>query len=159
MVFSRKISRAKWEKALEVCKDNIDSFPADTLTSDMRTTGNTLSIWCVDNLEDTVLAMMANDNARLERIDILYMNSLKNLETMKTEGNTKVKELIDKHIDLVNLNYKSIGEAAKLFLTAYKEKSYKSYKKTEIKNILLRAIQENKIKLEEFNDNVQKALQ
>ena len=70
----------------------------------MRTTGNTLSIWCVDNLEDTVLAMMANDNARLEYIDIFYMNNLKNPETIKTEGNTKVKELIDKHIDLVNLN-------------------------------------------------------
>ena len=67
MVFSRKISRAKWEKALEACNNmpDISSFPADTLTSDMRTSGNTLSVWDVENQEDAVLAMMTNNNSRM----------------------------------------------------------------------------------------------
>ena len=82
MIFARKIARAKWEKASEECSslENIDNFPADTLTADLRTKDNTLSIWHVANTDEAVLAMMATENASLETIHILYINEIENLQ-------------------------------------------------------------------------------
>lgn len=158
MVFSRKISRAKWEKALEACNNmpDISSFPADTLTSDMRTSGNTLSVWDVENQEDAVLAMMTNNNSRIERVDILYLDDLRGVNIKSSKGNTAVADLIERHKDIEQLNYDSLGIVAGIFLDAYRRQSFRSFTKKEIKNILQKAIDNGRITIDKLNPDVRK---
>lgn len=94
---------------------DISSFPADTLTSDMRTSGNTLSVWDAENQEDAVLAMMTNNNSRIERVDILYLDDLRGVNIKSSKGNTAVEDLIERHKDIEQLNYDSLGIVAGIF--------------------------------------------
>lgn len=74
---SRKFSRSKWEGCDPYKPDEI---PADAITSDLRTSANTLSFWiCTDeevarrDLRTTVLAMAANYE-RLDKIDVCWIS-------------------------------------------------------------------------------------
>lgn len=164
MVYTRKISRGKWEKALELCGNNedlnIDFFPADTLTSELRTSDNTLSIWRVNSLDDAVLAMMSNEHSSLETIYILHTINLpeSDFQIKNTDGNTVVEDLIHNHVDIVNLNYSSIGKVAKFFLQKFQSGNYKKYSPSDIKKILNTAIKNGRLKPEKLNDKVQKKL-
>lgn len=160
MIFARKIARAKWEKASEECSslENIDNFPADTLTADLRTKDNTLSIWHVANTDEAVLAMMATENASLETIHILYINEIENLPIVDFDGDTYVEDLVKQHKNIHSLNYKSIGTLAKIFLSAYKNNQYKTYKASEIKQILHSAITNKRIDVGKFNSSIRAKL-
>ncbi|MBR4908838.1 MAG: hypothetical protein IKZ43_07495 [Acidaminococcaceae bacterium] len=160
MFFSRKIARAKWEKAKELCgnPDNIDSFPADTLTADLRTSENTLSIWCVEDLDDVVLAMMSNEQSKLETISILYFEDINELKTHDTPGNTKIEELKSKHKDIYDLNYKELGTVAKKFLKAYVNNKYKTYYKKDIQKVLNDSIRKKRVDKTIFNESIRVAL-
>ena len=154
MFFARKIALSKWKKAEEACAINntIDDFPADTLTVDLKASGNELSIWCVDALDDAVLAMMTNEKAHLETINILYLDDINGLMTKDTKGNTFVKDLQDKHKDIYNLNYKEIGNVAIKFLDAFKNKKVKTYNLQQIKNVLNTAIDTGRVDFNKFNE-------
>lgn len=160
MFFSRKIAKAKWEKAKEACGNSIDidEFPADTLTADLRTSQNTLSLWCVENLDDVVLAMMSNDQSKLETINILYLEDISGLKTHDTPGNTTIDALQSKHKDIYNLNYRDLGVVAKKFLGAYVNNNCKTYYRKDIKKILNDAISKHKIDKTKFNESVRTAL-
>jgi len=65
----RKISYSKWRASVEG-----DTTPsADAITSCMRTSGNTLSLWLIEDLtklDDAIIAI-ASDFKQLEAIDIV----------------------------------------------------------------------------------------
>lgn len=160
MFFSRKIAMAKWANAVEACgnTNDMDNFPAETLTVDMKASRNELSIWCVDKLEDAVLAMMATKGSSLETISVLYLDNIDSFKTKDTLGDTLVKDLQDKHKDIYDLNYKEIGNVAKTFLIAFKASKFKTFHPSEVRAILLEAINSGRIGFDEFNEKVRKKL-
>lgn len=163
MVYARKITRSKWEKALTACEKNdgtidISNFPADTLTSDLRTSSNKLSVWCVESIEDAVLAMMANESSRIETIYILALNDLSSFELQESPGDTKVEDLIKKHRDIASLNYGVLGLVSKKFLNAFHDKHYHAFKKSDIQRILRNAIEQNRLSVDDLNESVQGSL-
>ncbi|TVR63975.1 MAG: hypothetical protein EA420_06150 [Candidatus Competibacteraceae bacterium] len=71
---ARKITRPKWESREGFAAGEI---PADAVTADLRTTGNTLSFWTCepppdDGIRAVVLAL-ATGADRLDRMDLVWV--------------------------------------------------------------------------------------
>ena len=61
--YIRVINRPYWPSEEKINNGiDIQKLEARTITQDLRTKDNTLSIWCIDNPEDAVLAMVLNAN-------------------------------------------------------------------------------------------------
>ncbi|MFX4420202.1 hypothetical protein ABTA42_19415, partial [Acinetobacter baumannii] len=86
-IFVRKISKAKWPSEEEIAEKALDSeiipfVRADALTTCLKTSQNTLSVWAVENctdaeIEKAILALITNTKLeRLNRIQIVYFSSV-----------------------------------------------------------------------------------
>jgi len=108
----RKFAKSKW-KVEQL--DNNDDIGSDALTSCLRTTGNTLSVWQVETQEEVskgILAIVSNQD-RIETIDIIKLDPAelleKNIDIEVTDGDSVVESLVKSHRDLSNLTYKKMG--------------------------------------------------
>lgn len=155
----RKFTLAKWSE-LE------NSVCADGVTYCLRTSGNTLSFWKSENLdnssiEDIVLAFVANGD-KVERLDIILLDEQffdeNELSVENTDGNTKVEDLIKNHRDVVSLNIRKLEILSSEILQKVKEygnleeevdiENYPNIRRftvDEIKNILNKAIDDKRI--------------
>ncbi|MDE0554264.1 MAG: hypothetical protein OXI24_08630, partial [Candidatus Poribacteria bacterium] len=126
MFLARKISRAKWETKEELSEGEIS---ADAVTADLRTNDNMLSFWrCGSGMkaqvEDAALAIAAASD-RVDKLDIVWVDE----DELKTDGQTledtpgrtHVTELIDRHVDVCQLDYVRLGNVAHHVLTAIEE--------------------------------------
>lgn len=146
----RKISRAKWPE--EMC-DVVD-LQSDAI-SDLRTTGNTLSLWRIEeesDLPNAALALSASSKSnKIENVSVVWISEeLIDQQRIKidenSEGDTVVSDLSNTHRDLCELTYKSLGDFAKILMKELIEKRrYKRYSKGEIKKALVKAYTENRI--------------
>jgi len=103
--FVRKISKGKW-------KNDSDKavIKADALTSCLRTSGNTLSFWWIDDLaqiDDAKLAIAAS-NSNLDTFDIAIFTNEEmkafGAPILETSGTTACTDLAKTHRDLAELN-------------------------------------------------------
>ncbi|MGM0986550.1 MAG: hypothetical protein ACQEXI_06125 [Pseudomonadota bacterium] len=121
----RKFHRPKWEPNKIVPK-SVDELSADALTSCLRTSGNTLSVWKTESPEwgafDDVLAAMFSTLDGPSRADIIVLKEselqqIEGIELEENEGKTPaVNEINAKHRDISNLRHSSITCVAKIFL-------------------------------------------
>ncbi len=161
----RKFTLAKWSEL-----DN--SVCADGVTYCLRTSGNTLSFWKSENLddasiEDIVLAFVANGD-KIERIDIILLDEdffgANNIGIEETDGNTKVDDLVKNHRDVVSLNIKKLEILSiemlglvKEFTSLEEEDEIEKYQKIkrftveEIKAILKKAIADGRVAVESLS--------
>ena len=118
-VLTRKITRAKWEASEALGKGEI---PADAMSADLRTTGNTLSFWNCATGEDheirkAVLAL-ASVAERADRMDVAWIEKAAvdehGIATMRTPGRTPVDCLQETHVDLIRLDVRRLGRVAEL---------------------------------------------
>jgi len=131
----RKITRAKWRDSLSG-----EDISADAITNCMKTTGNTLSTWTVqtrDEIPEAVLAIVSA-HEHIDTIDVVCLDllSLKNqgLRFQSTPGKTPVEDLKDRHRDISNLTYKSLGIVANHILNEIKEEKTERTPKAKSKN-------------------------
>jgi len=157
----RKINRGKWPKV-----DNNDVFEisSDAITSCLRSTKNTLSVWEINSendLDEAVLALVANFQ-RLESIDVVLLDGQDlikaNVKCIQTKGITPVKDLEDTHYDLSELDYFRVGLIAEHISKRIFLKKIKRYTITDLKRILVKAIDENRLSLEDLNESVRKKI-
>jgi hypothetical protein len=146
-VYVRKITKAKWpkpESEFDSFKQEcIESLSADAVTSDLKTSSNKLSLWYVDesDIDDAILAIATSTKAdRIETIDYilipeetLALNGICEFDCEK--GETAVPSLMDKHKNIINLNYKKIGVVAGIVATLTKQNPQRKRKK-EIEDII-----------------------
>lgn len=156
---ARKVTKSKWNNQI-VEKNKIIS--ADAITSCLRSTNNTISVWDVDNIEDAVLAL-ACTNTSLIVIDIVAL-SKEHLEEMdievkKVKATNPVDDLNEKHCDIVNLDYSKLGIIAnKIADETIKNSDYIiRYSKSKVKEIIKKAIVEGRISIDNLDENLQKA--
>src|SRR5438445_1424065 len=106
---ARKISRAKWDRREGL---DVDAIPADAVTLDLRTEGNTLSFWTIRNADEeslrrVVLALAAAAD-RVDRIDVVCVarDALedRDIRFEATEGRTPVESAGRDHVDAVHLD-------------------------------------------------------
>ena len=149
-ILFRKIARAKWPED----KCDVLELYGDAI-SDLRTTGNTLSLWRIeseDDLPTAALALSASSKSdKIETISLVWMSEdlLRNKHIPIDEhspGDTIVADLVGLHRDLYGITYKSLGDIASILMSELiDQKHYKRFSRSEVKKALAKAYIDNRI--------------
>lgn len=139
----RKIARAKWPDV--ICP--MDGIQGDAI-SDLRTRGNTLSVWRIDGLEEldeAILALAASSQtSAIENMCVVWIPEeefVKNgiLIDDGIKGDTIVKDLEETHRDLIQINYRSLGIISEIIMNEVISNHYKRVGKGAVKKALVQA--------------------
>ncbi len=159
-LLARKVTKSKWDNQLDSSTGRRHIISADTITSCLRTSGNTLSVWNVDDIGDAVLAL-ACVNTSLSSIDIIilekdFFNNI-NIDVENIPAKTPVEDLINKHCDIVDLDYDKLGIISKEIANKISENAsfITRYTKKTVTNIIKKAIQDKRITIDMLNEELQ----
>jgi hypothetical protein len=160
-LFVRKIEYSKWAQR-RILEGEQPS--ADAITNCMKTTRNTLSLWSIRDegeLDEAVLAIAAQGD-HLDTIDVLKINpSLikdRGLHVLKSQGLTPYAGFVNNHLDVVELDYTSLGIMAGVIVESIRHGGWKRVTFGELKRILTKAIEEGKVEMVELKPDVQKKI-
>jgi hypothetical protein len=156
----RKIDRAKWMSG-----DTVKYPPcADAITNCLKTNGNTLSVWRINNeseIEEAVLAIVSGQD-HLDTIDVVMLDDdyfVKcQISTEETEGRTPVEDLKKSHSNLSSLDFWTIGMVAEHIIENIKKNKIKRFTIASLKRIIKDAIAKNRLELSDLKENIQKKL-
>lgn len=162
---ARKISRAKWEKKPGFADKEI---PADTVTSDLKTTGNTLSFWEFPNADDRLwkeaAVAIASTWERLDSLDITWIgrDEFQNVGLLlkKTDGDTCVADLEDKHIDVIYIDATRLATIARLLAESIREKqNCHRVTRSGLLALIVEAVRANRIDIERLKPSVRQEVE
>ncbi len=161
MLLGRTVSRAKWNASSELA---LDEVAADTVTSDLRTTKNTLSMWAGDGpaeslVDDTALACAAARD-RADSIDVVWLDRsalvAAGLAIESTAGHTPVADLVERHADVVRLDIVRLGKVAALIADAIRLRSQvKRITRAKVLDLLVAAVNKGRLPLAELKQPLQ----
>ncbi len=163
MVVVRMITRSKWEPKSE---ELVGEIPADAVTGDLRTQGNSLSFWrspsgTERDFEDVVLAIAAGRD-KVDKVEIVWLekDDLKNdgLTLVQTDGCTPIRSLTKLHADVPRLDYTRLGKIAHRIASAIAANQYSRVTRARVKKLLLSAINGQRLDLETLNEKIQNEL-
>lgn len=148
--YIRIINRPRWP--VDVTKDvDIKKLSASTITMELRTIDNDLSLWAVEDEDDAVLAMVTNAEKfqamwtlRISE-DIMRKNKLEIKNDVSNK--TNVKGIGEFHYNIKNLTYQSLADVAKAIIEALKkeDENLKNYSKEDVQKVLENAIKKGKV--------------
>jgi hypothetical protein len=154
----RKINKAKWFNDGRVIEDP----SADAMTNCLKTTQNTLSVWQINSeaeIEDAVLAIVSGQD-HLETIDMVMLEDeyfIKcEIRTEETEGLTPVSDLRNKHRDLASLDFWTLGMVAYHIIENIKKNKLQRFTEAKLKKIIKDAIANNRLRLTDLKEDIQK---
>lgn len=160
--FVRKFTIAKWGDIADKNDIDLDSISSGAYTSCLRTKDSKLSIWKIscnikneqeltNELEKIVLAMVTSFD-EIRNIDFIYFseNDISELKKYKSDGNTPIKDLSDKHEDLEAKTLKDLKYMANVYINSIKNKQTKRFNKHQVERIVDDAIN-NKLLKEEHS--------
>ena len=145
----------------------MSEIPADAITADLRTQGNSLSFWQCNlgeenDIEDAALAIAAG-RERLDRLEIIWLDEEKiradGQALRDSDGRTPVSDMVDSHIDLVGLNYNLLGIVAQRVVHAIEENRYRRLTRTRVKNLIASAIEQGRINANLLSDKLRVELE
>lgn len=170
MFVCRKISRAKW---LEPVGIPAGAIGADAVTADLKTTRNALSVWtCPVNphdpriplgtgLEDVAL-VLASGFQRIEKLDLAWMaaDTLRDAGVVieSTPGRTPITSLVERHRDLTGLCVERLCVVADAVADALSGQCFRRFTKGEVRRLLIRAINAERLRIEDLEPKVREAL-
>ena len=169
----RKISRAKWKNFDDpegVVELALAKLSADAITSCLRTTKNSLSFWCLSDINDLkelnkiLFALTVRDETTVDinTTDIIFLEEEELLQQKikieKIPGITLDDNLKSLHIDLCDLNHTNLTFLAGFFCEILNQKKSKRFTQTQMKNIIKTHIMENPKLKEEISDKLKRKL-
>lgn len=163
--YVRKISRAKWQEnplstdETEAIQE-IKSVAADAITNCIKTTGNKLSLWKVeekrDIIEDIIPLIVGFE--RPDTCDVIYIPD----EIFSEEGislvqspedaNTPIESLKEFHYNAIVGDYEGLGKFAKIVLRSLV--NHKRFKGKEVKAKLNNMLYNHEIEKEMISDKL-----
>ena len=164
MILVRKYAPAKWKPSQALPQGVI---PADAVTVDLQTSGNTLSFWKCrsaenDELDEPALAIAAAKQ-HIETFDLFWIPqstlSEEGLTLQATPGKTPVKDLRNRHVDIASLDYGQLGKVARHVATAIKDQRCRRITQKEAKDLLMAALHKRRVKLDDLDKYVRNKLQ
>jgi len=160
-ILVRKIEFAKWVQR-NILEGEQPS--ADAITRCMRTTGNKLSLWSIDDeseLEEAVLAIVAQGD-HVDTIDVLSIDhSLfedKKLPLEVSPGLTPYSGFAERHLDVTELDYVSLGLMAEVIVESIRRNRWERFREQHLVRILADAVDRGKVQLSDLKQNVQKKI-
>lgn len=159
--YIRKVTKSRWNNQISD-NDNVrDIIPADTIVHCLKTSDNALSIWKVEDIEDAILALASVSNS-ISSIDIVIFKDAffdeNNISIInKIADSNPVIDLQDKHYDISNLNYETLGDIAKHIANQVKsnENNIIRYTIADIKRIIKKAIENKRLKKSDLSESIQ----
>lgn len=165
--FVRMLEKQKWENN-NLVDLGYNETPADTITGDLRTVSNKLSLWLIDSLDvlnDAILALALMRN-KLTRLDIIMIDRIKieqkGLEVLNTpeNGKTPLINFDEYHYDVINLTYDKLGIFSQIIIDdVTNEEKCLRYTKGEISELLFEGYMNNRFKIDCLNEGLIKDLQ
>ena len=160
-LFVRKIDKGKW---FQVDLHQNTDYSADAITNCLKTRQNTLSVWEIiseTDIDEAVLAIVSGQD-HLDTIDVVLMSpdylKKQGIDYKRTNGSTPVDDLVEKHIDLSNLTYKSLGIVAYHIVDKINDQKVKRYTIRQLKEILNQAISQNRLTPDKLKDFIREKL-
>lgn len=162
--YIRKVTKSRWNNQIVGTGHIKDIIPADTIVYCLKTEGNTLSIWEVEDIDDAILALASVSNS-LSSIDVVsfdksffdeYYISIEN----KIALSNPVTDLQNKHYDIVDLNYNTLGDVAINIANQVKadEKNIIRYTVADIKRIIKKAIADKRLDVNSLSESIQNSI-
>lgn len=141
--YVRKIARSKWqENPLSANKEQaieeVKSVKADAITNCIKTTGNKLSLWRVEEKRDSIddIIPLIIGFERPDTCDIIYISDEVfseeeiTLEQSSDDANTPIEELKQYHYNAIVNDYEGLGKFARIVL-----KSLNNHKRLKEKKL------------------------
>ena len=154
--YVRKISRSKWqENPLStdetIALQEVKNVAADAITNCIKTTGNKLSLWKIeekrDSIEDIIPLIIGFDKP--DTCDIIYISDETflqegiSLEQSLDDANTPIEDLKQYHYNAIVKNYEELGKFAKVVLKSLG--NHKRFKTKEVKTKLREMLNNHEI--------------
>ena len=161
---ARKIQRSRWEEKLQADPEDV---AADAVTSDLRTQGQTLSVWecgaTEDEMREIVLAlacvMKGSDSMDLVLLDVNVLDSA-DVPIRRTPSNTPVVALNSRHTDLVELTLTRLGVVARHIADKVRsDTNCREFRKKEVRDIVIKAVHERRVRVESLKKEWQEEIQ
>jgi len=162
-ILVRKINKGKWKQ-----NDIVNGArpSADAITNCLRTKGNKLSTWSIEEeekVEEAVLAIISHPKfEHLESIDVALIDrediEARGISLNPSRAQTSVQFMADRHYDLMNLCYDSLGIIADLIIDSFRKNRVKRFTKVQLKKILIEAEKNSHIDRDDLNDNIAKEI-
>ena len=160
MFLARKINRAKWDPTTGLLLSNVRS---DAITIDLRTQSDKLSFWkCGTGLADeeniqAVVIAIASANPSWGKLDIVWLH-VENLQQDAqmwecVEGESPIKDLNDRHIHAIQLNYGRLGNLAERIVNAINADQIRRFDKDEIVKLLGQAVNQGRLNIDHLKGN------
>jgi len=162
MLFVRKINLAKWKQKL--IDDN--DHNSDPITIDLRTSGNTLSLWRIkeeseEEIKEAVLALASNFE-RLGKMAVILINeedlSKYSLDIKNNLGNGKYFSYNEEHFDIINITYNKLNPIGNIICEKVKADNFLPFSKADVKEIIQNGINTGKLEKEHLHEKLQSEL-
>ena len=156
-----------------VDKEEVGDIYADVPTCEFRTTMGSLSTWLIESLEnidDAVLAI-AVSSSQISKMDFIIIDTAlldqNGLKYKQTDAGIKIPitDLQNTHYDILDVSVKKLINCAKVYKTIYlqendeEERFIKRFTEVEIKEMLKKAISENRVDKSNANKSVRKVIE
>ena len=161
---ARKITRAKWDARGDFAAGEI---PADAVTADLRTSGNTLSFWKLELLGNdeicrTALAL-ATAAERIDPMDLVWVHeeivTANGIILNPSAGRTPVAALREDHVDMEKLDLDRLSSVATFIRDALALDQHKRFTRTELIGVIAEAVSNDLLSLDDLQPKVRKEIE
>ncbi|MGH9802360.1 MAG: hypothetical protein ACRD82_18505 [Blastocatellia bacterium] len=161
----RKITRAKWDSGDEFA---LDEIPADAVTADLRTTGNSLSFWKLEEPSDDeqihlIALALAAGAERIDRMDLAWVEENDfhdhGISMNPSEGRTRIVSLRKFHVDAIKLDLARLCIVASSISEALSRNQHQRFTKKEITQILVEAARTGLLSLNDLAPKVREDIE
>ena len=168
----RKINkRDQFPKLID--KECVEDIYADVPTCEFRTTNGSLSTWLIENLEDIDNAVLAIavSSSQISKMDFIIIDTevlAKNgLEYKQTYAGMElpIADLQNTHYDILDISLKKLISCTNVYKSIYsqekddEEQFIKRFTEAEIKEILKKAISENRVDISKASKSIRKVIE
>lgn len=163
--YVRKIARSKWQanpldKDSPITESVIQKVAADAITNCTKTTGNKLSLWKVEEINNTIddIVPLIIGFERPDTCDVVYISEeeLENegieLEQSSIDANTPIEELKQLHYNALVNDYEGLGRFAKVVLISLE--NHKRFKGKEVKEKLQKMLENHELEKGMISDKL-----
>ena len=149
MYYVRKISRGRWPEEKKIAEATLKDIEADTVTTELKTNGNTLSRWQADNdteLDEAFVALASNMK-QIGAISAVKIeeSQLKDYVLEKELGQTPATEINERHRNITGLNYVNLSGVIQAVLDSLGNQGMVRKSKQDMRMLLVNAYKGNKL--------------
>jgi hypothetical protein len=165
MLLGHKVSISRWNEAGGLPEGRIQ---ADAITADLRTQDNRLSFWNCgeDDVNDAMLAdavlAVASSMDRASKVDLVWVlrESLEKYGYLLdfNDGQTPVKGLKGRHVDVCGLDYEGLGRVARQVSVAVKAGQWRRYSQKKVLELLAAAVKQDRLDVEELKEKLRESV-